>query len=198
MKRSQVHPHLIPRTNSNEANNSYVTIETNVRPNSLPLNPTILRTNNQIIENPANENLTQRQVQQNETHSYVNVAAGSNNPYQNVFNRNNLNQDTDSMNSSLTKRNVSFSLSQKVHYYEAESTSSKKPKAGLWLKVHKEEEEVFEDGEMSEVDGSSYSSNSTYEDEYIVTDRSFQNREFPGNRIRVSDVQSFSSDGDFC
>ena len=83
-----------------------------------------------------------------------------------------------------------------MHYYEAESTSSKKPKAGLWLKVQEEEEEVSEDGEMSE--GSSYSSNtSTYEDEYIVTDKMFQNREFPGTRIRVSDVQSFSSDGDF-
>ena len=195
MKRSQVHPHLIQRTNSDDANNSYVTMESNVRPNSLPLNPpTTANTDNRTLESPAIENVSQHQFNQSETHPYVNVAVGSN-PYQNVFNQTNAQPDTDSMNSSLTKRNVSFSTSQKVHYYEAESTSSKKPKAGLWLKVQ-EEEEVSEDGEMSE--GLSYSSNtSTYEDEYIVTDKMFQNREFPGTRIRVSDVQSFSSDGDF-
>ena len=179
IKRSQVHPHLIHQTNSDEPNNSYVSVEPTLRPKNLPLD------NSFSDDKFCKWKTVQMENDESSTSNYISTR---NNPYQNVVDESNELLDVDSMNSNFSKhcRNVSFNTAQKVHYYEAERTN-KKSKAGLWLQL--------QDEDVSEVDTSSDSS-SIYEDEYIVTDNMFHNREFPHSSITVSDVQCSSSDGE--
>ena len=126
IERTQVHPHLIQRTSFDKANSPYVTIESNVRTNSIPLN------------NPTSSQEAD-QTSVDETNPSVNVSIG-NDPYQYVVNETVFTQSTESTNTSTAKRgsNVSFNTEQTVHYYSTEKKTKEKSKAGLWLKVQNE------------------------------------------------------------